>query len=417
MKPVVRFNNVSKKYNLGRSRTSLLRTVTRAMTELVKPGTGEPTGKQALWALRNVSFELGKGESLGLIGRNGAGKSTILKLLAQITRPTRGAIDIDGRVSALIELGSGFHSDLTGRENIYLNGTILGLKRHDIDQRFEEIVAFSELEQFIDTPVKRYSSGMLVRLGFAVASCIEPEILLVDEVLAVGDASFRHKCLERIESLLEYGTSIIFVSHNLYMVQAVCPVSLYVERGQVKLQGKTKEVIDAYEHDLHEEKARQFAVLKPEQANDHREVQITRIDVLDAEGASASTFHTDQSVEIRVHYQLFGSPRRANAVIRLTRTDGVTCCMMRTALDNVDLSLQPGAGSFSIVLDPLQLTGGTFFVDARITNAMDSAALALGWSDWFYVSGSGLSHEEESGVFEPRHLWKDLSASVVQTVL
>ena len=164
-----------------------------------------------------MSFELSEGESLALVGANGAGKTTILKLLANITKPTLGSIDIDGQLSALIELGAGFHPDLTGRENIFLNGSILGLNRKQIASQLDEIIAFSELEKFIDTPVKRYSSGMVVRLGFAVASCINPEILLVDEVLAVGDASFQQKCLERIRSLIRCGTSIIFVSHNFYL--------------------------------------------------------------------------------------------------------------------------------------------------------------------------------------------------------
>lgn len=410
MKTVIRFNGVSKEYNLGLTRTSLLRKATNVVARLVKTNTETPRVRETLWALRDVSFELGNGQSLGLIGRNGAGKSTTLKLLAQITRPTSGTIDINGRVSALIELGSGFHPDLTGRENVFLNGTILGLSRRQIEAQFDEIVDFSELAQFIDTPVKRYSSGMLVRLGFAVASCLEPEILLVDEVLAVGDASFRQKCLNRIESLLENGASIVFVSHNLYMVQAVCPRSLYIEKGRVKARGSTAEVIDAYERDLHEEKAREFATQNPDNRNGEQELLVTRVDVVAADGENAPSFHTDQKVEIRVHYRLFGSAGPANAVVRIVRTDGVVCCMLRTTLDNVELALEPGEGYFSVILDPVQVTGGAFFVDARITNAMDSVVLAHGWSNSFYVSGSSLSHEAESGVFEPKHRWANLSS-------
>ena len=240
----IRFENVSKRYRLGLTRTSVPAYVSQSIKNLRNITRRNNQDDQYLWALKDISFELSRGESLALIGPNGAGKSTILKLLAGITHPTSGQIEVNGQLSALIELGAGFHPDLTGRENIYLNGTILGLSRKEVNQRFEEIVDFSELERFIDTPVKRYSSGMSVRLGFAVAACINPEILLVDEVLAVGDASFQQKCLKRIHSLLHNGTSIIFVSHNLYLVQSACETGIYLHKGEVKYTGSISEVID-----------------------------------------------------------------------------------------------------------------------------------------------------------------------------
>ncbi len=243
MKRVISFENVSKKYQLGVARTSLPSIISLGVKKIIKPSSVRAKNNDVLWALKDVSFELEKGQSMALVGSNGAGKTTTLKLLANITKPTAGRIETNGKLSALIELGAGFHPDLTGRENIYLNGTILGLKRHEINKRFDEIVDFSELSRFIDTPVKRYSSGMTVRLGFAIASCIEPEILLVDEVLAVGDAAFRQKSLKRIQSLIHEGTSILFVSHNLYMVQAVCQKALYLKKGQVQLWDETKKVI------------------------------------------------------------------------------------------------------------------------------------------------------------------------------
>lgn len=254
MAVTVRFQNVSKRYTLGLTRKSVPSAVSGWIGNALRPGKAAQATEREFWALRDVSFDLQKGQSLALVGANGAGKTTILKLLAQITKPTSGSLYTYGSLSALIELGAGFHPDLSGRENIFLNGTILGLTRRDIQSRLEEIIAFSELEKFIDTPVKRYSSGMTVRLGFAVASCIEPEILLVDEVLAVGDASFQQKCMKRIHDLLRKGTSIIFVSHNLYLIQAVCDTALYLDHGQIKLQGSTAEVIDAYERDLHEQR-------------------------------------------------------------------------------------------------------------------------------------------------------------------
>jgi lipopolysaccharide transport system ATP-binding protein len=211
----VRFENVSKRYRLGLARTSLPSLAQAALKQALAGRAGKQAQAREFWALQDVSFELHAGESLALIGRNGAGKTTILKLLANITQPTSGRVETFGQLSALIELGAGFHPDLTGRENVYLNGTILGLSRREIDLHYDEIVEFAELAQFIDTPVKRYSSGMTVRLGFAVASCLTPDILLVDEVLAVGDASFQQKCMARIRELLKNGTSIIFISATL----------------------------------------------------------------------------------------------------------------------------------------------------------------------------------------------------------
>jgi lipopolysaccharide transport system ATP-binding protein len=407
LRTVIHFNHVSKLYRLGLTRTSVLKTFTNSMKKAVNPKNRENDVNQELWALRDVSFELSQGESLGLIGKNGAGKSTILKLLAKITQPTLGDIDITGKLSALIELGSGFHPDLTGRDNIYLNGTILGLSKNEIRRHFDEIVDFSELERFIDTPVKRYSSGMTVRLGFAVAACIKPDILLVDEVLAVGDASFRQKCMSRIHSLISDGTSIIFVSHNLYMVQAVCPLSLYIASGQVKYRGKTTDAIDAYERDFHEERARKFEISQQNQEDEMNDIQINKVEILDLNSLETPLeFHSQQPVEVRIHYSAYGSKRSANAVVRIVRTDGVTCCMVRSSIDKLSLNLHEGGGIISVVLDPLQLTGGTYYIDARITNVSDTVVLSTAWSEWFYVSGVALSHEEQSGVFEPRRRWE-----------
>jgi lipopolysaccharide transport system ATP-binding protein len=200
------------------------------------------------WALRDVSFEVKQGETVGIIGRNGAGKSTLLKLLSRITEPTRGRIELDGRVAALLEVGTGFHSELTGRENIYLNGTILGMKRADITRQLDEIVAFAEVEQFIDTPVKRYSSGMTLRLAFAVAAHLKPEILIIDEVLAVGDAAFQKKCLGKMESVADQGRTIFFVSHNLPAVTRLCQRAILLDEGKLCRDGASHAVVNSYLH-------------------------------------------------------------------------------------------------------------------------------------------------------------------------
>jgi ABC-type polysaccharide/polyol phosphate transport system ATPase subunit len=200
-----------------------------------------------IWALKDVSFEIPAGAVVGVVGRNGAGKSTLLKVLSRITEPTEGRVEIDGRVGSLIEVGTGFHPELTGRENVYLNGAILGMRRREIDRKFDEIVAFAETERFLETPMKHYSSGMYVRLAFAVAAHLEPEVLLVDEVLAVGDAAFQQKCLGKMEAVARAGRTVIFVSHQLNQIRRLCSASLWLHEGRVRLHGPTAETVGAYE--------------------------------------------------------------------------------------------------------------------------------------------------------------------------
>jgi lipopolysaccharide transport system ATP-binding protein len=201
---------------------------------------------QTIWALKNVSFEIKRGDVVGIIGRNGAGKSTLLKVLSRITEPTEGTIDLYGRVGALLEVGTGFHPELTGRENVYLNGAILGMTRQEIDHKFDEIVSFAEIEKFIDTPYKHYSSGMGLRLGFAVAAHLEPDILVVDEVLAVGDAAFQRKCIGKMGEVAGEGRTVLFVSHNMSAVNSLCEYAIWLDQGQVVMQGQTNDVIGKY---------------------------------------------------------------------------------------------------------------------------------------------------------------------------
>jgi lipopolysaccharide transport system ATP-binding protein len=234
------------------------------------------------WALRDVSFNVERGEAFGIIGGNGAGKSTILKLLTGIMRPNRGAIRVSGRISALIEVSAGFHQDLTGRENIYLNGAILGMTRDEIRKRFDAIVDFSGLEDFIDTPVKRYSSGMFARLGFSVAAHVDPDVLLVDEVLSVGDYLFQRKCMERMHTVIRTGATVVFVSHNLREVANLCQRSLLLEHGHVEMIGPTSEVIQAYYKST--ESQRSAGVNGEDQ-----QVTITKVSVYDDSGATTSS--------------------------------------------------------------------------------------------------------------------------------
>jgi lipopolysaccharide transport system ATP-binding protein len=253
---VVRVESLSKKYTIGHQKQKGYTTLRESMTSGVKgllqpfrrgkPQVGDPDSEE-FWALKDVSFEIKQGDRVGIIGRNGAGKSTLLKILSRIIEPTSGRIGIKGRVASLLEVGTGFHPELTGRENISLNGAILGMSKAEITRKFDEIVAFAEVERFLDTPVKRYSSGMYVRLAFSVAAHLEPEILIVDEVLAVGDASFQEKCLGKMEDINKNdGRTIIFVSHNIAVVQKLCSVAILLKKGEVVESGGISDVIYGY---------------------------------------------------------------------------------------------------------------------------------------------------------------------------
>jgi lipopolysaccharide transport system ATP-binding protein len=251
-RPAVIVADVAKRYRLGQRQGGyqlLSESLMRRARSLRSPG----RGRADFWALDGISFEVEPGESFGIIGHNGAGKSTLLKILSRVTVPTRGEVMLDGRVGSLLEVGTGFHPELTGGENIYLNGAVLGMRKAEIDRRFDEIVEFAEVEQFIDTPVKRYSSGMYLRLAFAVAAHLEPEILIIDEVLSVGDVAFQEKCLGRMEEVTGEGRTVLFVSHNLAAVSKLCERSMLLSGGRKVMEGPTTEVIQQYVRTVHQD--------------------------------------------------------------------------------------------------------------------------------------------------------------------
>jgi lipopolysaccharide transport system ATP-binding protein len=256
MSSVISVENLSKKYIIGHQKQERYTTLRDVLANGTKQlanklrhpfavPLNDPTHEE-FWALKDVSFEIQQGDRVGIIGRNGAGKSTLLKILSRITEPTSGKVSLKGRVASLLEVGTGFHPELTGRENIYLNGAILGMSKAEIKKKFDEIVAFAEVEKFLDTPVKRYSSGMYVRLAFAVAAHLEPEILIVDEVLAVGDAQFQKKCLGKMEEVGKDGRTVLFVSHNMAMISNLCQKGIFIEGGKISLQGEVSQAIQKY---------------------------------------------------------------------------------------------------------------------------------------------------------------------------
>jgi lipopolysaccharide transport system ATP-binding protein len=329
---------LSKRYRIGtRERYRTLRdTLTNAFTARFRRRDREAAdeAENAFWALKDVSFQVKHGEVIGIIGHNGAGKSTLLKILSRITEPTEGQVRIHGRVSSLLEVGTGFHPELTGRDNIYLNGAILGMKKAEIRGKFDEIVAFAEVEKFIDTPVKHYSSGMYVRLAFAVAAHLNTEILIVDEVLSVGDHEFQRRCLGRMGELSGQGRTCLFVSHNVGAIGRLCHEALLLDRGEIQLKGPAQEVIAQYQRrtDLHTEWARRSSTVSDQ-------VALLRISILGLRGPRA-VFAADERIQIEIEYAIANSLSACAICMRLYNAEGVV--VLTTAdSDERDVSARP----------------------------------------------------------------------------
>lgn len=296
--------------------------------------TQHPAPDTHIWALKNVCFEVKRGEVVGIIGRNGAGKSTLLKILSRITEPTEGYAKINGRLGSLLEVGTGFHPELTGRENIYLNGAILGMSKKEIDRKFDEIVSFAELEKFIDTTVKFYSSGMYVRLAFAVAAHLEPEILLVDEVLAVGDANFQKKCLNKMQDVGQQGRTIFFVSHNMPAITRLCQRTILLDEGQIRCDGPSHEVVGAYlQSGVGTTAVREWADLSKAPGNEI--VRLCSVRVLDESGNVSDTIDIRKPAMIEIEYYNFPNDRLPYAGIQLFDENDV-CLFASGDFSNVD---------------------------------------------------------------------------------
>ena len=303
----IRIENLSKRYRIG-ARQKRANTLRESLGNLVaspfdylRSTLRGPSEEEIIWALKDVSFEVKQGEVVGIIGRNGAGKTTLLSVLSRITEPTEGRAEINGRVASLLAVGTGFHPELSGRENIYLNGAILGMKQAEIDRKFDEIVDFSGVEKFIDTPVKRYSSGMYVRLAFAVAAHLEPEILLIDEVLAVGDLGFQRKCLGKMEDVSTAGRTVLFVSHNMAMIEALCPRAMLLQDGQKVLEGPTPTVIAEYM-----DRFRAYSSTDLRDRVDRQgtgEIHFTEAEILDGDGNHVEQVASGQDCMLSVAYE------------------------------------------------------------------------------------------------------------------
>lgn len=391
----IRFDRVSKGYRL--------RTGGHAITWLRQSLLGDRVSPDYFWALRDVSFDIRRGETVGLIGPNGAGKSTALKILSRITVPTRGSFHVDGRVGALLELGAGFHPDLTGRENVYLNGAIMGMRRAEIAAKFDRIVTFAEVEKFIDTPIKYYSSGMEVRLGFAVAAHIEPDILLVDEVLAVGDAAFQAKCLNKLAELKDRAKTVVLVSHNMANILRQSDRVLWIDRGRVRAFGDPGTVAEEYLRTAH---AQRESARTSRFVADDPSLSILGVKVLDGRGRETDSLEYDREAVIEVEYDLRSDE---DAVLAVTFEDGHGHPLggLTTALDGVKLDRSTRRTSARLRLSPVLFTRGAYAItvaayDGRLQRYLDLRPAAVA----FTVEGPDVASRQVSGHVVYPHRWE-----------
>ncbi|MDP3493913.1 MAG: ABC transporter ATP-binding protein [Hyphomonadaceae bacterium] len=357
---------------------------------------GEASGE--FWALRNASFEIKRGENVGIIGLNGAGKSTLLKVLSQIVTPTEGTAEITGRLGALLEVGTGFHQELTGRENVYLYGSILGMSRDEIASKFDQIIAFSEIEKFIDTPVKRYSSGMYVRLAFSVAAHLDPDILLLDEVLAVGDFSFQRKCIDLAKSLERRGSTILFVSHNMFSIKTMCPRVIYLRKGEVVFDGPTDEGLRLYEENTRLEALPWF------RSTEKPPVSITNVELLTEDGQPRSMFDFGERLRMRISYKTTRPIEAPHFVCTIKRSDELLCCNYSSWGDGAQIGRIDGEGVIDVLAPALSLVSDRYAVDILVRENNTGAIVAAQSGPTFH-----LRHEvfdpSDFGVFHQTAHW------------
>lgn len=376
------------------------------LSRRISGGNGESGRKQrpddTFWALKDVSFKIQPGEMVGVIGRNGAGKSTLLKILSRITQPTDGHVQLRGRLGSLLEVGTGFHPELSGRENIFLYGAILGMSRAEITRRFDEIVAFAETEKFVDTPVKRYSSGMYVRLAFSVAAHLNPHILLVDEVLSVGDLSFQRKCVDHLKRLRETDTTVILVSHNMFAVKAMCERCIYLSAGTLEFDGRPETAIQLYEKDS---RLGTLPWAQKSLGSDPSKgaIHVSKIELLDEAGAPRTVYSFGDRMRIRIHLDAAQAIEDPNFVLSIVRSDDVACCNYSTALDGFDISSQTGSRTIELLTPPLKLVSELYAIHLLIRDRGFNRIYSAQSGPTFHVSHELLS--PDFGVFHEQAQW------------
>jgi lipopolysaccharide transport system ATP-binding protein len=366
MSAAIWVDKLSKQYQLGHANPTLRDRIGGMINlDFLRKKPEEET----LWALRDVSLSIEHGETVGIIGRNGAGKSTLLKILSKITYPTYGSMGVDGRVISLLEVGTGFHDELTGRENIYLNGSILGMPKKEVARQFDAIVEYSGVEKFIDTPIKRFSSGMRLRLGFAVAAHLNPDILIVDEVLAVGDAEFQKKCLDTIHKLRASARTILFVSHNLAAVENLCERCIWIGHGQVRMDGNTQTVIRDYMGSMRKKNA---AVLDLEETKNRRgngKIRFQGLEFLSPEGISQKVIRAGDPVVMRFHYAVNEPVTFPSFGFRMYTETGVLVTETSTSHHGIYIpSVAKGSGHLDLEIDCLNLLAAKYAISLWVTD-------------------------------------------------
>jgi len=356
--PIIKVQNISKRYVLG-GPVAPYATLRESLVDLARNPLRylKQNGLPTVWALKDLDLEINQGDVVGIIGRNGAGKSTLLKILSRITEPTTGRVELFGRVASLLEVGTGFHPELTGRENIYLNGSLLGMSHKDIAEKFDEIVAFAEVEKFLDTPVKRYSSGMYVRLAFAVAAHLEPEILLVDEVLAVGDIAFQRKCLGKMNEVAKEGRTVLFVSHNMGSIGRLCKTGILLDHGKMVFNGNIGDVITKYTEEAISSNAEITFPPSPE-----KKLQFCSAKLQDHFGRSSSELDRVQPFAVVIDYAVRDQVEGVHLGIMLDRIDGTPICYA-TDIDSAPNNLierRPGVYSARVEFPGGLLNAGVY---------------------------------------------------------
>lgn len=364
MSAVIEFEDVSKRFLLQRERPV---TIQERLSGIFRSG----KAADEFWALRNVSFSVARGESFGLIGHNGAGKSTALKLMTRILEPTSGRVRLRGRVAALLELGSGFHPDLSGRDNVFLYGSLMGLSRREMAARLDEIVAFADMADFLDLQVKYYSSGMYTRLAFAVATAVDPDILITDEVLAVGDEAFQRKCMDRILAFRHMGKTIVFVSHALETVRTLCDRAVWLDHGTVRAFGATSEVIDAYlaEVNRREREAliqQDVVTVDPNRRFGTRDIEITGVELRDASGIVRTVAHTGAPLTIRIRYRAHRAVSRPVFGLAIHHESGILLAGPNTLFAGLDIPAVQGEGAVEMRIAALPLLAGRYLLSAAV---------------------------------------------------
>jgi lipopolysaccharide transport system ATP-binding protein len=422
MSTVIKVENLSKCYSIGSKeakhdnlREVIIDTIKAPFRRLSSSSGGDSANEEDFWALKDISFDVKQGDVLGIIGRNGAGKSTLLKILSKITEPTCGFVKIKGRVASLLEVGTGFHPELSGRENIYLNGAILGMRRAEINHKFDEIVAFSEIEKFLDTPVKRYSSGMYVRLAFAVAAHLEPEILIVDEVLAVGDAAFQKKCLGKMKEVGKGGRTVLFVSHSMAAMENLCKTALCLQKGEVIEYGSARDVVGAYERELFrilDKRDLPVGVLYNNQNISTDEFKILELSVADMNGVSLASPKTYSGIRITLRYHSPRELKNGSVSLFFKTLGGVTALRFATRPDmTLDMDFEKGPNSITCIIPKVPLSAGTYVIGAGLAIPMrqwlvlneDLCSISIGENDIF---NSGFPPVEGNALAVTDYSWE-----------